>query len=133
MLKTGRVIIVSFLILIIALLFPIKVFATDSGTDDSAKIGIGIIDPGDFEPEKPDESEIGPILDSANVIIGLIKVVGIVVIVVTLMVLGIKYMMGTVSEKAEYKKTMIPYFIGAFIFFAVTQIIGIIADAVADI
>ena len=34
------------------------------------------------------------------------------------MVLGIKYMMGSAEEKAEYKKTFIPYIIGAVLLFA---------------
>ena len=46
-------------------------------------------------------------------VMGIIQTVGIVVAVVILMVLGIKYMMGSAEEKADYKKTMIPYIIGA--------------------
>ena len=38
------------------------------------------------------------------------------------MVLGIKYMMGSAEEKAEYKKTMIPYVVGAILIFAATTI-----------
>ncbi|MEI3401230.1 MAG: hypothetical protein V8R51_02250 [Clostridia bacterium] len=41
------------------------------------------------------------------------QTVGIVLSVVILIILGIKYMMGSAEEKAEYKKTMIPYLIGA--------------------
>ena len=39
-----------------------------------------------------------------------------------LMVLGIKYMMGSAEEKAEYKKTMIPYLIGAVLLFAAVNL-----------
>lgn len=52
-----------------------------------------------------------------NKIIGIIKVVGIVISVATLMILGIKYMMGSAEEKAEYKKTFIPYIVGAVLLF----------------
>ena len=55
-------------------------------------------------------------------IMGIINTVGVVVAVVVLMVLGIKYMMGSAEEKAEYKKTMIPYLIGAVLIFAATTI-----------
>ena len=41
-------------------------------------------------------------------IVNIIQVVGIVIAVIVLLVIGIKYMMGSASEKAEYKKTMIP-------------------------
>ena len=48
-----------------------------------------------------------------NRIFGIVQVVGIIISVVWLAVLGIKYMMGSTEEKAEYKKTMIPYIVGA--------------------
>ena len=50
-------------------------------------------------------------------IVGIIQVIGIVIAVVVIMVVGIKYMMGSVEEKAEYKKTMMPYIIGAVLIF----------------
>ena len=43
-----------------------------------------------------------------------------------IMVLGIKYMMGSAEEKAEYKKTMIPYLVGAILIFAATTIANVI-------
>lgn len=52
-----------------------------------------------------------------NNVVGIIKVVGIILSVGCLMVLGIKYMMGSAEEKAEYKKTFIPYLIGAILLF----------------
>ena len=55
-------------------------------------------------------------------IMGTIQVVGIVIAVVILMVIGIKYMMGSTEEKAEYKKTMIPYIVGAVLVFAASTI-----------
>lgn len=59
-------------------------------------------------------------------IMGLIQVAGIVLAVVILMILGIKYMMGSAEEKAEYKKTMIPYLVGAVLIFAASTIANII-------
>jgi len=56
-----------------------------------------------------------------NTILGIIQSVGTLFAVGTLMVLGVRYMMGSVEEKAAYKKTMLPYVIGAiFVFSAVT-------------
>lgn len=59
-------------------------------------------------------------------IIGIITTVGIVVSVIVLVILGIKYMVGSASEKAEYKKTMIPYLIGAILVFAASSIASIV-------
>ena len=61
-----------------------------------------------------------------NSIIGILQVVGIVLSVVILIVLGIKYMMGSAEEKAEYKKTLMPYVIGAALVFAASTIAQIV-------
>lgn len=55
-------------------------------------------------------------------IVDIITTIGIIVAVIVLLVLGIKYMMGSASEKAEYKKTMIPYLIGAILIFGASAI-----------
>lgn len=59
-------------------------------------------------------------------IMGVLQTAGVVVAVVILIVLGIKYMMGSASEKAEYKKTMIPYLVGAIFIFAAPTIANIV-------
>lgn len=59
-------------------------------------------------------------------IVNIIQVVGIVIAVIVLLVIGIKYMMGSASEKAEYKKTMIPYLVGAVLVFAGTSLVKVI-------
>ena len=61
-----------------------------------------------------------------NNIVTIIQVVGIVISVIVLLVIGIKYMMGSASEKAEYKKTMIPYIVGAVLIFAGTSLVRVI-------
>ena len=56
----------------------------------------------------------------------IITTVGIVVAVIVILILGIKYMMGSASEKAEYKKTMIPYVVGAVLILGGSAIVKII-------
>ncbi len=51
-----------------------------------------------------------------------IRNVGIIVAVVILMILGIKYMMGSAEEKSKYKETMLPYIVGAILLFAAAGI-----------
>lgn len=43
--------------------------------------------------------------------------VAIILAVVVIAVLGVKYMMGSTEEKAEYKKSMVPYLVGAVLVF----------------
>lgn len=59
-------------------------------------------------------------------VVNIIQIVGIVIAVIVLLVIGIKYMIGSASEKAEYKKTMIPYIVGAVLVFAGTSLVKVI-------
>ena len=68
-----------------------------------------------------------------NTVIGIIQVVGIVIAVAVLVVIGIKYMMGSAEEKAEYKKTLLPYIIGAVLIAAAPFIAQMIFGWGADI
>ena len=68
------------------------------------------------------------VVNIGNQIIGIITTVGVVVSVVVLLVLGIKYMMGSASEKAEYKKTMIPYLVGAILIFGASAITKVVVN-----
>ena len=67
-----------------------------------------------------------------NNIIGVIQVIGTGSSVVALIIIGIKYMMGSVEEKAQYKETMKPYLIGAIMLFGITNILYIIQSVIAN-
>ena len=77
---------------------------------------------------KPDTSNTGKIADVGSTIISTIRVLGMILSIGVLMVLGIKYMVGSTEEKAEYKKTMIPYVVGAILIFAATFIVSAIFE-----
>lgn len=74
----------------------------------------------------PKTENTGDITKVGNKIMGILQVVGVLIAVIILMVLGIKYMMGSAEEKAEYKKTMIPYIVGAVLIFAGTSLVRVI-------
>lgn len=71
---------------------------------------------------KVDTNNTDDIGNIGGKLMGIIQVVGVVIAVLVLMVLGVKYMMGSAEEKAEYKKTMIPYIVGAILIFAAATI-----------
>ena len=77
---------------------------------------------------KPVVSNVTEIVSKGNKIIGLIQVVGTIIAVAMILVLGIKYMMGSSEEKAANKKSMLPYLIGAICLFIGSNLVGIIAD-----
>lgn len=64
--------------------------------------------------------------DIGGKVLGVLQVAGVVISVIILVVIGIKYMMGSAEEKAEYKKTMMPYIIGAIIIFAAPTIANVV-------
>lgn len=75
--------------------------------------------------QKAEESNVdtGDMTTVAGNIVNIITWVGIIVAIIVLLVLGIKYMMGSAAEKAEYKKTMIPYLVGAVLIFGASAIV----------
>ena len=78
---------------------------------------------------KPGEVDIDGPLDDGGALksfgdkaLGIIQAIGIVGMVILLAVAGIKYMTGSVQEKADYKKAIVPYIVGAVILFSATTI-----------
>ena len=45
-------------------------------------------------------------------------------------ILGVKYMMGSAEERAEYKKSMLPYLIGAILLFGASAIANMVVSLV---
>jgi len=62
----------------------------------------------------------------ANSILGIIRTVGTMVTVGVLMILGIKYMTGSIEERATYKKSMMPYLVGVVLIFAAVNLTSMI-------
>ena len=53
---------------------------------------------------------------------GLIRNISVVASVIILMILGVKFMLGSVEEKAEYKKSFMPLIIGIILVVSATTI-----------
>lgn len=66
------------------------------------------------------------LIAKANNIMGLIRNIAIIASVIILMVLGVKYILGSVEEKAEYKKSFIPLIIGIALVVSATTIASFI-------
>ena len=113
--KTLRIItVLSTIMIVFCMMMP--VFATDTDPDKT-------LTPSQLTPTYNGTGEIKTVGQN---IMGILNTVGIVVAVIVLMVLGIKYMMGSAEEKAEYKKTMIPYIVGAILIFAATTLANMV-------
>lgn len=79
---------------------PDKLTGTKGETTDIVKVGAGIL--------------------------SVVSIIGSAASIIAMIALGIKYMLGSIEEKAEYKKTLIPYLIGAVCVFGATTIPGIV-------
>jgi type IV secretory pathway VirB2 component (pilin) len=66
-----------------------------------------------------------------NKIITALSTIGSITSVIVLIVIGIKYMLGSVEEKATYKSTLMPYIIGSVIVFGASFFAGLIYNAVS--
>jgi type IV secretory pathway VirB2 component (pilin) len=105
------------IILIIMFLTP-TIFATD-------------IIANDFKPGTP--TGTNKITEKGGLLLGYVRITGSVIAVVILTAIGIKYMYGSVEEKAEYKKSMMPYLIGAVLLFGSSNLIQIIYDIMTTV
>ena len=117
---------VIMLIAILAIIFP-HIVAANEGvvTDEVVKVADNL-KLGDLDQYKGNGEDAPQFIAKVNVIVSVIEAVGIILSVIILIVIGIKYMLGSVEERADYKKTMIPYLIGAFLVFTVSLIPQII-------
>ena len=61
-----------------------------------------------------------------NSILFIIQVIGMAVAIIMLLVLGIKYMVSSVSDRAEIKKHAVVYVVGAILLFGASGIVEII-------
>ncbi len=101
---------------------------SESSVDVPTPTGDGYINPDDYEP-KLDSMKSGDydrVASFAGKIINVISVIGIVISVIMIIALGIKYIVGTVEERAEYKKNMVPMLVGAIMIFSISTIVDII-------
>ena len=71
-------------------------------------------------------AEVGAIQNIGGQIITIVSVVGSIASVIVLVVIGLKYMMGSTEDKAEYKKSLLPYVIGAALIFAASVVAQVV-------
>ena len=80
--------------------------------------------PGKYKPTGPTYQEMSETNDVIGLIAGVVQVAGTIISVAVLMVIGIRYMISSAEEKAEYKERLFPYFVGAVILFAASNLVN---------
>lgn len=132
--KTLKIII--FLVIINILLLCVghtyaAVTESAGGSGGSSEHATLDINPDAYKPGNL--SDVTKFTDAVNILIGTLRVIGTIISVVALIAIGIKFMMGSASERAEYKETLIPYIIGAVLVFAIPNILGVVYDLVTSV
>lgn len=116
--KTIKIISAILIALVLTFSFTTMVSAADKATTGTFQ------GPDAYKGTPP--SNTTDIDSLGNKVIGILRVLGSIVAVIILMVLGFKYMMGSAEDKADYKKSMIPYIVGAVCIFLAPFIAGAI-------
>lgn len=80
----------------------------------------------DFGDPKQTLDSNSTLMQKVANIMGMIRNIAIIASVIVIMVLGIKYIMGSVEEKAEYKKSFMPLIIGIILVVSATAIASFI-------
>lgn len=131
--KIIKIIIIIISICILLLNFNVESYAIpkeEMESDSTINGGSGkesddpTVNPKAYYITSPDSSE--KLEKKAGVILGVVNVAGIIISVITIMLIGIKYMFGSIEEKAEYKKTATIYLVGAILVMGGTTIPNIL-------
>lgn len=72
-------------------------------------------------------------LKIGGVILGTIQVIAVAIAVIMLVVIGVRYITASPTEKADVKKTMLIYVAGALLLFAGSGLLGLIQSLADDI
>lgn len=87
-------------------------------------------DPDEWEPNKVESSDT--VNRRVGKVLGAIRNFGIIVSVISFMIIGVKTMVGSINDKAEYIESLPSHIIGVFILLACTTIPSIIYNIASN-
>ena len=108
------------LILILSFAFATVVKAAEINTDQYKDI------------YNSDKIKANNINDMGGKVLGMVQIIGTATGVIMLIVIGIKYIVTSVEEKATIKQRLIPYVIGAVLLFGGTGLLTLIVNLVTE-
>lgn len=111
---------VYIIMLILCMFSTYTIYASDMNVDD-------------WKPSIGNTTDNTKLTNMAGRILGVIQVIGTITSVITLIILGIKYMCGSIEEKVQYRKSMFPYFLGSILIFATVNIATIIYEIATNL
>ena len=100
-------------IMLLLIIFPLTVNASQ-------------INPDSYSSSGPSAADVKDMYAFGGSIAGVIQVVGTIVSAGALIIIGIRYVVASADEKAEYRERMIPFVIGAVLLFGASNLVNII-------
>ena len=110
------------LVVLIIGIFPIYSNASDP-----------VSNPNYYKPKTLTKENAGELNVMAGVILGAVNIVGTIIAIISVAIIGFRYLMGSLEEKAQYKETMGPYIIGAIMLFSGTTLVNVIYQIASKI
>lgn len=85
-----------------------------------------ILNPSEYDPTKT-QVETGKLSSIVKTLVSIMTTLGIGIALISLMIIGIRFMAGSIEERAKYKETMVPYIIGIIMVITISTIIKIMS------
>lgn len=104
--------IISVLTISLVLIFPLTINAAQ-------------INPENYYSSGPNSEDVKQMYNFGGSVAGAIQIAGTIVSAGALIIIGIRYVLASAEEKAEYKERMLPYVIGAVLLFGASNIVNI--------
>ena len=94
------------------------------------KVSFAVLNTGYYKPSGPSKGDVTEAGKLIGDILAVIRNVGICIAVVMLTVIGLKYILCSLDEKASYKENMVPYIIGCFLLASATTIPSLVYEVI---
>ncbi len=112
-LKINKMILIIIALMMFVNVFYIDVFAADN-----------IVNPNNYKVNNLGNSQNA--IKTVGAIVNVIQILGIIIAICSIGILGIKYMTGSLEQRAEYKKTLLPFIVGVALITAIVSIVKLI-------
>ena len=111
-------IIISIFIIILIVLLPVMTNVSNASQ----------INTDDYKVNEITKDDVGALATTTGDILATIRNIGIIASVIVLSIIGVKYMLGSLQEKADYKQDLFTYVFGCLLLMMATTIPSIIYD-----
>ena len=92
------------------------------------QVNAEILEPSVYEPDELQEAEVDEFETFGAIVGSVVQIVGTIVSVGAIIIIGIRCVIASADEKAEYRERMVPYLIGAVLLFGASNIVSIIYE-----